>query len=352
MSGGKGSQSEEKSLPATKKKLRDARKKGQVAGSRDLIIAGGTSVALLYLWIGADSIRDALKSLLVMPPELFDQPFGTAAASIMAASGERLALILGPLFALVVGAAFLAGLVSTRGLLFAFEPVKPNLDRINPAEGFKRLFGLKNLLELLKQIAKTALLATVVAIILRTGVKALLEAPACGIDCVAAAFGAVIKPMMAAAIGLFLLAALVDVGLQQFLFGREMRMTKTEHKRERKEEEGDPLIMRARKRDARALAQGAARSGVKHATILLTRGEEVAVGLRFVRGETAVPVVVCKGTGAKARTLVAMARQQMTPTLDEPDLAGLINGRIGVGRFITEDMFTPVARVLMKAGKG
>ena len=344
-------QSEEKSLPATKKKLRDARKKGQIAGSRDVIVAAGTSAALAYLWFDADGIRKSLQDLLTVPPELYDRPLGEAASTIATASVTSLVWILGPLFAVVAGACFLGGMVSTRGLIFAIDPITPKPDRLNPVEGFKRLFSLKSLTELLKQIVKTLLLATAVMLILRAGLPGLLHAPACGVNCLAASFGAVVKPMLGAAIALFLFAALIDIGLQQFLFGREMRMTKTEHKRERKDQEGDPLIMQARKREVKALASGAARTGIRHATVLLTSGEEHAVGLRFVRGETVVPVVVCKGAGATARTLASMARQQGTPVLDDPELAARLHARIGVGRFITEDMFNAVARVLMRVGK-
>jgi type III secretion protein U len=337
---------EEKSLPATPRKLRELRKKGQVARSRDVVSGLSVAAVLLYLWGDWPQIRQSLSELLTFPTDLYQRPFMEATNLVMRAAIAHAVQVLAPLVLIVLGVTFLAGMISTGGLVVAFEPITPKADHINPASGFKKLFSTKNLVEFVKSIVKMILLMVAVGVTIRLGLGALLESPYCGLPCVETAIGGLLKPAMVMVIVVFLLAGLVDVGIQRLLFLREMRMSKTEFKRERKEQEGDPHIKQERRRYAREMAQSRLRLGPKYATIIITAGEDIAVGLRFVNGETPIPMVVCKGRNERARAILAVARRQAIPAHDNADLAGKLQSRIGNGRYISEDLFPPVVLAL------
>src|SRR5438105_2403014 len=152
-------QSEEKTLPASDKKLRDARRKGQVPHSKDMVSALTFVAAMSYVLLGWAEIDDRLRQLLDLVATAAARPFTNVAAPALALAIDillRSSLLLG---AAVVTAAFIGGIAATSGPVLAFEPLQPKLERINPAEGLKRLFSVKGLVEFLKTLVKLLILA-------------------------------------------------------------------------------------------------------------------------------------------------------------------------------------------------
>ncbi|MCG8593575.1 MAG: EscU/YscU/HrcU family type III secretion system export apparatus switch protein [Kiloniellales bacterium] len=343
------SESEEKSEPASLKKLRDARKKGQISHGRDMVMGATTTVTLIYLWLAWDGITDRLQRFLGQPGDTYGLPFGQAIALL---AGEALDLtidILGPLLVMIVLITLVTNMVVIGGFVFSTEPIKPQLDHVNPVAGFKRIFSLRNLVEFVKSLIKVILMAALIGTVSLLGLDAMVKAPLCGISCVAAVFGVLTKPVVAIAIILLLVSGLLDIGVQRWLFLRDMRMTKTELKRERRDMEGDPQIRSARRREQRALVTGPL-IGVRHASVILTDGYDVAIGLRYVPEETPAPVTVCKGRGGRARGILDAAQRQGTPLSNDPELAETLVRRGGLGAPVPQDTFTAVAKALSKAG--
>jgi type III secretion protein U len=350
-----GQGSEERPLPASKKKLDDARKKGQVATSRDMVGGAGLAFVLGGVLLGAGGAIGAATSM-------FDAA-GEGVAMLARGEGlapgmERSRQAIGdaafatalPAMGLALTGALLAGLAVLRGVPFSADPVKPRLEKLNPVEGFKRLFSIRALVELVKSLVKAVLLALLLVVLLAGGLGALVAVPACGMPCVQGVVAGLGGPMLAAAALLFLVAGLADVGLQAWLFRRDMRMSVTEQKRERKEMEGDPQLRNARRRLMReAAALPRIRLGLDRATLLLA-GEDAAIGLRFVRGETPVPIVVARAEGPRASSLRSQAAAAGIRVAEEPELvAGLIR-RAPPGSPIPQDSFTAVAGALVRAG--
>jgi len=342
-------QSEEKTLPPSKKKLDDLRRRGQVASSRDMI--------------GAAAFAGGAGVLLIAPSGMAAACFGLFSAA-GAASGQELAVGLtqmaGPFRTALLWAvlpplaaapllAILAALVVLRGVPFAVQPVTPNLKHINPVEGFKRLFKLRTLLELIKSVVKVIALGAVALGLLVTGAPSLAQVPACGLDCTVPMLTVLARPMLMAAVGLFGVAGLLDVGVQRWLFTREQKMGITEAKRERRDQDGDPHVRRHRGKLVQEGAQGAARLGLAQAT-LLVHDSEVAAGLRYRRGETPVPILVCLGRGARARTLLAEARGFGLSLAYDTELAPVLVTRAKLGKAVPDDTFQAVAKHLSRAG--
>lgn len=342
--------SEEKTLPPSKKKLDDARKKGQVPHSKDLVGAAtlaasaGTAFGCMgALVTGASAMLDAAGNTA----ELGLGP-GTRAIGAAAIDAVRHTAV--PVFAMTVLAAILGNLVVLRGVVFATEPVVPKLSNISPVSGFKKIFGMKPLVELIKNVVKVLALGSILALTLWGGLRALAIAPSCGVGCVLAATRVVSLAMLGASIAVFVVVALLDVLLQRWLFTRDQKMGVSEQKREHKEQEGDPHIKSHRQKLMRESAQPSTRLGVKQANVMVHDGEGNAVGMRFVAGDTPVPVVVCRGRGERGLQLLAEARARGIPASNNRELTTALMSGVAPGAYIPEATYQAAAMVLSQHG--
>ena len=341
-------QSEEKTLPASDKKLRDARRKGQVAHSKDLVSALTFVAAIGYVLFGWVEIHDQLRQLLDLVATAAAGSFTRVAGPAIAIATAivlRSSLLLG---AAVVTAAFLGGIAATSGPVLAFEPLQPKLERINPAEGLKRLFSVKGLVEFLKTLAKLLILAPILWLVLRGTVQALFEAPACGAGCLGPLLRAALTSLARAAAVCFIVFGVLDLILQRRLFMREMRMTQTEAKREHKNMEGDPHIRHEQQRLRRKLMGGSARIGLRHATFAVVHREQI-VALRFQQGEMNAPHVVAKGRGSNGTSMIMETRHRGIAITEDANLIASLY-RQDVGTPIHVGLFGPVAAAMRRCG--
>jgi type III secretion protein U len=337
---------EERALPATKKKLDEARKKGQIFHSSDMVAAATTCSVLLLVWLSTKDLLHEVRMTIAGFGETSVLPFRQATMVIAGSLSDAVVPFLIRLTITVVSVSILTNLVISRGFLFSLEPMKPRADHLNPVEGFKRMFAVRGLIELVKSLLKTLLLIAFCIGIGLGSVNAILRAPSCGWICLSPLFTAAIRPLVLAGTIVLLSAGLIDILVQRWLFQRQMRMTRTELKRERKDQEGTPEIRTAQRRGRRELLQGAAGVGVEAAPLFIA-GEDVTVGLRYVRGETPVPRLVCKGRGIRARHLLML--RASVPKVDDAELAADLDRRIEPGHYIAEEFYNPVARALHEA---
>jgi type III secretion protein U len=244
---------------------------------------------------------------------------------------------------------FVSGIASTFGPVFSFEPVKPKFDHINPAQGLKRIVSMRNAVEFIKTAVKVAVLGTGFFLIMRSEIEPLFETPICGEQCLAAAAVTAAKPLVGTAAVAFLAIGLLDLLVQRQLFLRDMRMTRTESKREVKDLEGDPLIRGQRRRVRQQLAGVNIRVGIRHAVIAIMHADQV-VGLRYRSGETPVPVVVCKADGVAGAAMLAEARERGIPVVDNAAFVAALAARHAVGEMIVPELFQAAAETLVAAG--
>jgi type III secretion protein U len=343
-------ETEEKSLPASQKKLRDARLKGQVPHSRDLISGFTLTLMLIYLWLAWPLLEGRVIDLLNVISSSVDLPFAQAARQGIQLSLEALLLASLPLITILVVGDLVAGIVGTLGPVFSFEPVKPKFERINPAEGLKRIFSIRSVVEFAKSAIKVAVLGTAFFLILRGAIQSLFEIPVCGAWCLTTAALQAAKPLVAAAAVAFMAVGIFDLLIQRQLFLRDMRMTRTENKRERKDLEGDPLIRRERRRRRELQAAGhLVRVGVSRAVIAIMHGNQV-VGLRYRAGETPVPFVVCKADGEAGVAMLAELREHGIPVVDDAEFVAALAAKHIAGDMIDAELFPAAARALVRAG--
>lgn len=340
-------ESEEKSLPASEKKLRDARKKGQVSNSRDLL-AGISFVAVLcLLFFFQDWFYERFVELVENVTRVDDRPFDTKLLEAGALFFQLLFLVVLPILATLLVFLILPAIGIMRGLIFSFELVKPQFDHLSPVTGFKRIASLRNVIEFTKALLKVAFLSAVFVVIGIGWLNPLFLAPSCGTTCLAPILvGALTAFGIAGAVGFIVLGA-ADVPVQRWLFARDMRMTRSEYKREQRDIEGDPLIRREFHR-LRSEAVSAPRKGsAAHPTLVLV-GADRAIALRFVNDETPMPVVVGKGEGKAASQLEAAARSAQIPVVEDADVVKTMFARSQLGQYVHSDFFPLVVPHLVR----
>lgn len=342
--------SEEKTLPPSEKKLRDARKKGQVNKSADMDTAVVMLGCTLYIAFSANAIETRLRQLINLTTRLYHEPFDTLWPRLLAQGIEVLLLSVLPLVAIAVVAATLSSIVIMRGMLFSTEPIVPRAENINPVEGFKRIFSVRGIIEFIKSLIKVVALAVAFLVVYRLGLQSLMESPRCGAGCLESVFLALLQPLVITALVAFFIVGAIDVLMQRWLFRRDQRMTITEQKRERKDMYGDPEINRERQKQRRLMHALSSQVGIQHATLVIGAADGWLVGMRYVRGETPVPTITCKASPEQSATLLREATERHIPLVNDRELAARIAKRTGKGDPVPDELFQPVADALVKAG--
>ena len=344
----KDNQTEEKALPASQKKLRDSRKKGQVSSSRDFVSGFSLLAVLIYLLMVWPAIRDRVLELVALVSRIYLEPFDAASQSAIALSINVIWHSLLPAIAVVILVSVVAGMVGTLGPVFSFNSIKPNFEHINPAAGLKRIFSMRNVVEFAKSSAKVVLLGSALFLVLRTWLQAMFHVPNCGQSCVVPLLLAAAKPILVVAALAFVLIGFSDLVIQRWLFLRDMKMTRTEQKRERKDIEGDPLILGARKRE-RVRQSRAPRLGLAAASFLISGDDHIA-GVRYNRKDMPVPVVVIKSRGKAAIAIREAAGQLNIPITEDPLLAVDLAAKHRPGDYVHPRHFAAIARILIQQG--
>jgi type III secretion protein U len=236
--------------------------------------------------------------------------------------------------------------VAMVGGLLAFEAMKPSLDKINPASGVKRIFSGKNLFELLKSTLKTVFIAVLLTIVIMDALGALIRAPVCGIPCLQVTFGQLMTTIAIYTIAAYVILAGADYAFQKHQHIKGLKMSKEEVKREYKESEGDPHIKSKRKQLAHELLMSDEVGAVKNSSVVVTNPDHFAVALRYVEGETPLPMVVAKGQNLNAERIIAIARQAGVPVMRDVQLARSLYEQVDLDRYVPSDLLEPVAEVL------
>lgn len=337
--------SDEKTEDPTDKKLRDARDDGEVPKSADITIAAVLLCMCMMMSVGGEFFADRLHAMLVVGmdiPAIENDNFNLyrAMGKIVL---EGLAIV-GPMVLAVVVCA-IVGTMAQTGVIISFKPVEPKMDSINPASGLKRIFSLRSLIDLIKMVFKALLIGATLWITLKLLLPMIMGAiyeplP----DIIQVSWSAIIRLLMVGCI-LYLLVGGADYGIQRWLFMRDHKMSKDEVKREHKDSEGDPLIRSQRRAVAREMVESASPAAVGKANVVVVNPTHYSVAIRYVEGETGIPVVIAKGVDNDAFNIRSWAMEKGVPIVANPPLARALY-QVPVHSTIPEDFFETVAAVL------
>lgn len=341
-----GDSSQEKTEEATPKKLRDARKKGDVAKSRDLSMVVVLIVVFVTIAFSAGFMGDQIKELMRTAFSAIAD--GEITLTVMKGVGEKAVLvlvkILGPIMIAGVGSAILIGFLQV-GAMLTGEPLKPNFKKLNPIEGIKNWFKAVTFIELIKNLAKIALIVFLAYQTISAYMDSILLSSKLGVVQAMHMTGEIVYSFFIKVIVVFFVIALIDLGVQRWNYKKKLRMSKDEVKREYKQDEGDPQIKGERRRLHREMAMGDARKGVKNADAVVSNPTHVAVAIKYDRDEMAAPEVTVKGQKNFAEIILEMAREESVPVIRNIPLAWALL-KVEEGDVIPEDLYEPVAEVL------
>jgi type III secretion protein U len=332
----------ERTEQPTPRRLREARRRGEVARSLDLSGACALAGGLACLALCGPSLTSALARTLRSALEGAGAPGGTELAGTVS---DAIALVLRatvPVGAAALAAGVLAAAVQS-GVGFHPAVLRFRLERLDPGEGLKRLVAPAQLGRAALALAKGAALLAVLWSWWRGAVSALGSAPRAG----GAGAAASAIPLVAS-LALRLAAALaaiglVDLALERRRLRRALRMTRDEVRRELREDEGDPNRRAERERVHRALVEA---GSIARATVVVVNPSRIAVALRHERTDGAAPRVVAKGAGPAAARIRSAARRAGVPIVRDVLLARALHRLAEVGDEIPEELYDAAAALL------
>ena len=259
--------------------------------------------------------------------------------------GQRTLFALLPLFLLLVVVALVAPAL-LGGWLISAKSLQPQLSKMNPFKGLKRMFSTQALAELAKAIAKSVLVGGVGAWFLVTHLgefMSLMDQPikqalANAMRLAAEASGLMVMTLI--------VAVLIDVPFQLWSHAKKLRMSKDEVKREHKESEGDPQVKGRIRQQQQAMARNRMMSKVPEADVIVTNPTHYAVALRYDQSKMAAPRVVAKGADEVARRIRELGEEHRIPRLEAPALARALHGHVDLDGEVPMALYTAVAEVL------
>ncbi|WP_415756030.1 EscU/YscU/HrcU family type III secretion system export apparatus switch protein [Pseudomonas sp. LT1P18] len=344
-----GETSEEKSEPATDKKLREARGKGQVSKSQDLVSGMVILACTLCIVVIAPRAQAQITALLDLIVQVYIEPFATVWPRVLDTAEQLLITITLPVVAVTVAVVIVTNIATMRGVVFSVDPIKSDIKHINPIEGFKRIFSMRSFVEFLKGLVKVGLLGIAFYVVGRNALQALMESSRCGAGCIESTFYLVLKPLVFTVLSAFLLVGGVDVLMQRWLFGRDMKMTRSEQKRERKDTNGDPAIKGELQRQRQEMHALATKLGLARASMIIGTAGGWVIGVRYVRGETKVPIVVSRASGKDGVQMLSDAAALGILKVNDSALAAEISKRSVAGDPVPDTTFQAVADLLVTA---
>ena len=337
----------EKTEKATSKKLRDAKKKGQVAKSQDLpgattfVVSVAATLAMLpFIYSQIGSFLTNTFSLVTHPdlPTVIAESFSNAIYIIAITS-----------IPIVLVVAFSGALVTfiSMGPVFAPEVFKFDIKRFNPVENLKAKFKMKTLIELLKSLAKITIAFFLVYQVVRDSIPSLIQSQNDSIPNSLYIFWYFLYEVVKRVTLLFLVIAIADFAYQRFNFAKEMMMEKFEVKQEYKETEGNPEIKGRRREVAREIAysEGPAALAAK-ANAIVTNPTELAIALGFDPLFDPCPYVLAMGKGPLAKEIIRVAEKANIPIVRNISLAHILWEEAKLFEYVPEKSYEPVAEIM------
>jgi flagellar biosynthesis protein FlhB len=334
--------------PATAFKLEKAHKRGSIVRSGELTFVGVLLACVACVYGLGVRTADGVALLGRRGLSFVGREELTPAAALafVDALATHAVVTIAPVVFVVWTVALLIAAMQARGV-FTAEPLEPDFNRLNPANGFKRILSVKSLHELWRNSAKLGAISFAMVIwgqqhldeILQLSTQTPRSALSSGI--------ALLGSSLSLLTGLVLLFALLDWSINRWDFMRQMRMSKREIKDEHKEREGDPRI-KARLRELRLswLTRARQLSKVRNADVLLTNPTHYAVALEYWHGEMPAPMITARGAGEMAQRMRAEARRRAVPIVEHPSLARALFALKESQVLVPEEHFNQVARIL------
>lgn len=344
-----GEQSGDKTEEPTPHKLREARKKGQIAKSKEITTALVFLVSYVVLkntavsmWQHMVDYGSYIFGLIENSSQVVEVGFdlGLIQMGMMTFFRSVLPVFIATFVIAVVVEAFQTQFnVST-------EQLTPKLEKLNPLEGLKRMFSIKGLVQMILSLAKIVVIFWIIWSVIQGQLPAILSAMSLPLWGVMGLTGDLVFTIAMRVAIFYVLIAIFDYFYQKQQFKKSMMMTKQEVKEEYKRLEGDPIIKQRQRQAQREAAQKRMMGGVPKADVVVTNPVHLAVALQYNAVEMKAPVLLAKGQRLVAQEIKDIAEAHNIPVVENEPLAQQLFKTTEVGQEIPADMYRAVAEVL------
>ncbi len=328
------------------KRLADAADKGNVAKSMEISYWFTFLAATIALWMLADSLSSRVvgaTTLFFAQPHLI--PVDPSQLTRIAVDLMMdLGIVLSPVLGLFVLASFAASMIQNP-IHVTFERIKPSLDKLSPLAGLKRMFGLQNLVEFIKNIAKIAIIGGILLGILIPELDELEVLIDLDLSVILPLCLTITMKVVGALLGIMFVVAIGDYLYQRYNYMQQLRMTRQELKDEYKEIEGDPLIKAKLRQLRMQRARQRMMTAVPQASVVVTNPTHYAVALKYNQGQSEAPIVVAKGADNIAKRIREIAADNKVPIVENPPLARALF-KVDLDQEIPVEHFRAVAEVI------
>lgn len=344
-----GEQGGEKSEEPTPHRLREAREKGQVAKSREITVAAVLLLSyFLFKYLGEfmwKNLTETAAIIYQLIPEATANFTLSLAGYVLLMALRGLALTVLPIFGIAFLSTFIAEAVQT-GFVFSMDPLSPRIERISPLEGFKKMFSLQGLVELVKSLLKIIIVFYIAWYAAKDDlpyIVILVEAEPWD----AIVLGGSIAYKIAVRVGLFYIAvAILDYLYRRWEYMRNLKMTRQEVKEEYKRLEGDPLVKQRMRDLQRQVAYQRMMGAVPQADVVVTNPTHIAVALKYDTGKMKAPTVLAKGQRKVAEEIRRIAEAHEITIVENEPLARSIFRTTKIKQEIPRELYQAVAEVL------
>jgi type III secretion protein U len=336
----------EKTEPPSPKKLRDARAKGQVAKSQEVVTTASMTAVVTTIWFTWSNLVAAWIQLLDQIGSMTSGDFQANASKAIEIAFRQTAIVLLPILGVTILAAVAASYFQV-GSIFAFESLMPKFEKISLGAGFKRIFSMKQVVEILKALAKITFLSTLLYFVVRDAIAPYVASLDCGLPCQTSITVSLLKQLLLYSALVFVIVAALDFMYQRYSYTKGLMMTKEERKREYKESEGDPHIKSRRKRLASELINSDSGQKARSATAVVVNPTHVAIVLDYDAEKLKLPIVTAKGLGHQAHYLRTEAERAGVPIFRNISLARALYATADIEEIVPDELFDAVAEVLV-----
>lgn len=343
----------EKTEPATQKKLDDARKKGQVAKSREIANAFGLLALFLLIkfWVGnvGTQFLEVFSLTYNKIPEFATfwnghQPYQDIRVMFQNMM-LRVLIILAPVFIVAFAVAFVSDIWQVKWQLSP-EAMKPKFSKINPISGFKRIFSVNSVVELIKSLAKILLISYICYSYVsdnKEDLFVLYDMP------LMQAIQLVAEMVVDLGIRIslvYMILAFADYAYQKFKFNKDMMMTKQEIKDEYKQQEGDPKVKGRIRQKMQEVSRRRMMQSLPTADVVITNPTHYAVAIKYDPEEADAPIVLAKGADYLAARIKEVAKENKIEIVENKPLARMLYANVDVGKTVPPELYQAVAEVL------
>lgn len=338
---------DDKTEEATPKKKEEAKKKGQIARSKEVSLAFTLLASAIVIMAFGGFVIELLKSIMYffLSEKVVSDVNTESIKSLNVYATSKLGIAIGP-FAIAIMIVGIAANYAQTGVIKTTDPLKPDFNKINPINGFKRMFSLRTVVELIKDIAVITIVGLICYKFIVSNLNNLMTINTLQIDSIAYSLKEIVTTIFFRVSIVLIVISLADYMYQRWQHNKDLRMSKQEIKEEYKQMEGSQEVKQKRKEKMRELARRRMISEVPNATVVVTNPTHLAIAIKYEEGVSDVPKVVAKGSGAVALRIKEVAKENNVPIFENKPLARLIYSNVEIEDEIPVEMYSAVAEIL------